>query len=652
MIVSTKQLLQTNDIRDAIVVDDAYDNVPTSADLATDRDEWNNFVDDLTEKDEQTLRSVFPAFAPGREAQLFLEDDFIESLWHARGRFRPELIDPLFATYRRDSAQDRGYVHAVEKQLRKLDLRVRTAGREFVEEASLVDLIVIDLYLGAQQTKADMHISLKGLSCVVRQRAETPPVIILMSRSGRLMVEADDFRKGSGMFASGFRTIAKADVRKDGRLEQIVRELARHRADSLKLSRFLLRWTQAVHGAVRRTEDDIRRLDLEDWAQIQDLLLSREGSGAGRYILEILQSTFLHELESEVSFLDAAAALGTLDREPYPPTTIAGSKDTLALVAKTLYEHENCRMLDSVAASPVAFGDIVGPIRGSDFPEDSVFAQLGRAVLVVMTPACDLQRGKVERILFMVGKIKSVDMPATGDALEGFRTPVLLLSDGERVWVEWERDHVITLTSKEVGAHISDDGCSITKIARLRTVNAVSLQQQLLSNIGRVGLPAPIPSTFPVRVTVYYPATDGVLTRLSVGEKNSIGGVCYVGRRSNEKKAAAPLDSEHRSDFLDALDGLTNDRIHGSSVKRVSNVRRADVLDLLFSRGLRFDPTKTTTQQWKETLDGQQLDLGRVVYGQPISQALSNPQHVRHAGLVFEVFTALPAKSAETVTPH
>ena len=634
MILSTTQLLQANAIRDAIVVDDAYDRTPKSSDLATERDEWSNFVDDLTENDLQTLRSVYPAFAAGQEERLFLEDDFIEGLWSARDLFRPELIGPLFATYEQDLAHDLRFLQAVEAQLRALNVRVRTAGRDFVKEANSVDLIVIDLFLGAQQTVPDMHISLEGLARVVERKIECPPVIILMSRSSSLMEQADGFRSSARVFASGFRTIAKADVEKAGRLEQIVRELARHREDSLKLNAFLLGWTQAVADAVRRTQDDIRRLDLEDWAQIHDLLLAAEGSSAGRYILEILEYSFLHELESEHSFLDAAAALDTLDREPHPPTTIAGSKDTLGLVAKTLYEHANCRLLDGEAAYPVAFGDIIGPIRSGEFPRESVFAQLEEAVLIAMTAACDLQRGNVERILFMVGKTKGIDARATGEALAGFRTPILYMPDGKRVWVDWQRNHVITLTSREVDALISGDKCSITKVARLRTANAVSLQQQLLSNIGRVGLVAPIPLTFPVDVAVYYPSRGGALTRLWIGDNESIDGVCYVGHRNNKKSAAAPLDSGHRSAFLDALDGLSDDEISEPSVRLVSNARQVSVLDLLFSRGLRFDPTRNTAQQWNETVEGRDLKIGHVVYGSPVSQAVNDK---RRAGLVFEI---------------
>ena len=637
MISSTTDLLKANEIRRAIVVDDAYDRTPKSADLTVDRDEWNIFVDDLTENDLSTLRSVYPDYAPGQEGQLFQNDDFIARLWDARDQFRPELIGPLFETYVHDSEHDLRFIKAVETQLAALDLRVRTAGRAFVEDAESADLIVIDLFLGAQQSEADMRISLEGLAQIVKRRLENPPVIILMSRSGRLPELADSFRDEARVFASGFRTIAKSEVEKPGRLEYLVWVLARYRQDSLKLNAFLLRWTDGMSGAIQRTQDDIRRLDLEDWAQIHDLLLAAEGSSAGRYILEVLEFSFLHELESEDSFLDAAAALDTLEREAYPPTTIAGSKDTLGLVAKTLYEHEKCRQLDGELAGPVAFGDIIGPIQGSEFPKDSVFAQLDNAVLITMTPACDLQTGEAPRILFMVGETKNIGAPAAGDASTGLRTPILYLPDGKRVWVDWQRNHLLTLTSDEVGTFLSADGTSVTKVARLRTANAVSLQQQLLSNLGRVGLVASMPATFPVQVAVYYPSAEGNLKNLLIDDKETIDGVCYVGRRSKHKNATASLDSIHRFDFLDALERLTDDQIHISSVRTISNVRQGGVLNLLFSRGLRFDLAKSNPHQWTETVQGKQLSLGKVVYGQSVSETLTKSGQINQVGLVFEI---------------
>ena len=231
--------------------------------------------------------------------------------------------------------------------------------------------------------------------------------------------------------------------------------------------------------------------------------------------------------------------------------------------------------------------------------------------------------------------------PATGGSLMGFRTPILHLSRYcKRVWVDWQRNHVLTLTKEEVGASIASDRNSMTMVARLRTPNAVSLQQQLLSSLGRVGLVAPVPSTFPVQVTVYYPSGEGALTSLPIGNgwgTESIDGVCYVGRRNSEKSASVALDSSHRYDFLDSLDGLADGQIHNSSAAAISGARQASVVDLLFSRGVRFDPEASGAQQWKESVGGEDLSLGRIVYGKPVFEVITTRAKIIRAGLVLEI---------------
>ena len=579
----------------------------------------------------------YPTYIPGQEADLFQQDSFITSLWTARSQFRSEHINPLFETYIHDTEHDLRVVNSVKAQLGALGLSVQTAGRTFVDDATCVDLIVIDLFLGAQQTEPDMHISLKGLDKVIQHRLDKPPVIILMSRSGTLAKHAESFRDDAGLFASGFRTIAKVDLEQPKRLEHLVRELARHRQDSLKLNTFLRRWAAGLYCAIKRTEMDIRRLDLEDWAQIRDLLLTAEESSVGRYILEVFELAFLHELESDDSILTAAVALDTLDRETYPPTTITGSKDTLGLVAKTLYEHDKCRQLDVDAHIPVAFGDIIGPFKGSQFPKNSPFASLDNTVLITMTPACDLQRGDAKRILFMVGETKDLDAPAAGKASTALHTPILNLPDEKRVWVDWEPSHLFTLSSEEIVAILSTKKNSVTRLARLRTVNAVSLQQQLLSNLGRVGLVAPMPSTFPIQVAIYYPSAEGVLTPLLIGGKDTLDAVCYIGRGDDHKYATAPFDSVHRFDFIKALEGLSSEQVHSSSFRTLSKVRQVEVIDLLFSRGLQFNLASKKEQQWKAQVGEKQVDLAKVVYRQPATEVLTTKRKINRAGLVFEI---------------
>ena len=341
--------------------------------------------------------------------------------------------------------------------------------------------------------------------------------------------------------------------------------------------------------------------------------------------------------KSDEQIVKAAVALDTLERETYPPTTTAASKDTVGLVAKTLYEHPNCLELDVDATAPVAFGDIIGPVLGAEFRNNPALSSLANAVLITMTPGCDLQRGDAARILFMVGETSDIDAPAARQPTGGLRTPVLNLSDDRRVCVNWQPNHLLTLTFAEVRAVLSANASSVSRIARLRTANAVALQQQLLSTLGRVGLVAPMPSTFPVQVAVYYTSAGDELVLLQIDGEETIDGVCYVGRGTENKEATAPFDSVHRFGFLDALEALSDEQISRHTRAAVSKVRQVEIFDLLFSRGLRFNPAKKDPQTLKESVGGQDMDFAKLVLRGPPTKAFERPSQVSNAGLVFEI---------------
>jgi hypothetical protein len=511
-------------VRRAVIVDDVYDAVPLAADLAIDFEEWTNFFDDLGEDDREALRAIAPEFDALDADQLRTSDGFVRSLWQTRDQLRPELINPVFARYVGDMAQDREYVDDLQRQLEALGLQVTTAGRDFTTEAAEVDLVVIDLFLGSMQDAEAITHSKQGLKQVVARRPSHPPLVILMSRSNRLANRREEFRDDVGLQASAFRITRKAEIA-DGKLARLLSRLTDHYADSTKLAAFIHAWEASVNDAVGRTLALMRKLDLSDYAQVQQLLLSEEGEPTGSYVVDIFDRVLQHEIEREERLISAAKALDVITAESYPPPYVAGSPDLQQLVYRSLFQHHERLRLTGTACG-VAFGDLLRP-SPSDRQLLCPFDDVSRnEVLAVMTPACDLQRDGAKRVMLLVGTLKPLSARDWSYEDDPVRTPVAEL-DGERYWIKWNLKHVDMIAPARLAEAVAEGGLEV--VARLRESHALELQQKMLSGMGRVGLPGLMPAAFPVRVQAYVPGTDKIPVRLQI-EALQEDSTCFVGR--------------------------------------------------------------------------------------------------------------------------
>jgi hypothetical protein len=90
-------LLERENIRKVLVVDDAFDTVPKAQDLLIEDSEWTHFFEDLDESDRAALNALYPGFDGERADRLRESDDFIAALWRNAGTIRAELLEPLFA---------------------------------------------------------------------------------------------------------------------------------------------------------------------------------------------------------------------------------------------------------------------------------------------------------------------------------------------------------------------------------------------------------------------------------------------------------------------------------------------------------------------------------------------------------------------------
>lgn len=527
------ELLAEKEILRALVVDDAYDPLPRAADLTIDVDEWTNFFDDLEDADAAIIRGFAPEYDDLPTTELPANNSFVAALWQNRDSLRPELINPVFARYDADMATDLAYVDALVAELQGLGLQVETAGRNFQQQAAAVDLIVIDLFLGSVQDADAIAESKSKLRQVIDLRRGRPPLVILMSRSGRLEEKREEFRDSTGLLASGFRIVRKVDLRTDGKFARLLRRLAFHRSDSARLAAFMDAWQLGISDATVRTVGLMRTLDLPDYAQIQQLLLSEEGEPTGSYIVDVFDRVLQHEIEREAAIINAAIELNEITSSEYPPPYVVGSPDLQQLVYRSLFQNAE-RLRLTGPAGGVAFGDILRPVpRPGDPPLPSPIADVGPGhVLAVLTPACDLQRGGAKRVLLLVGELRPLGARDWSYADDPVRTPVIEL-DATRHWIKWDLKHIDTISHEVLGASLAADG-GLALVGRLRESHALELQQKMLSAMGRVGLPALMPATFAMQVQVAYPGPDRVPVALAIPALQN-DGVCFVGRPGTAK---------------------------------------------------------------------------------------------------------------------
>jgi hypothetical protein len=633
-------LLYAADVRRAVIIDDAYEETPIANDLSLDEENWGQFFEDLSENDIKLLRELFPSYDTLRADELRSNNGFVAVLWNNRERLRDEIVGPLFERYIRDKDQDLAYLETLTKCLTQYGIECSTAGRAFERIAAGADLIIIDLYLGSTQNDAAMEFSVNGLKEVMRNRMANPPLVVLMSRSARLKEKRKEFRDSSGLFESAFRIIRKTELAEEGKLTRILMRLAEHYQDSLKLAAFLHAWQTGLSSACARTANLIRTLDLADHAQIRQLLLTEEGEPPGSYLVDVFDLVLQHEIEREASIIDAAIDLNGLNSDAYPPPYVAGSPDLQALVYRSLFHNDGRLRLVKPNGSPVVFGDILCRKLAPAAPAANVpFSDIGPGdVFVVMTPSCDLQHLLAKRVLLLKGSLVPLT-PANWSYKETpIRTAVFETSSRERFQIKWDLKHIETISYAELKS-ILEAPNGFYVVARLRQAAALELQQKLLSNLGRVGLIAPMPATFPVNIEAYLPDASRKLFKIDVPALTDNQGVCFIGRKNDDEARTLVLCEDACEALCDAIQSIDLDTIHPNTRETILGLRASGEL-LILQKGVDF--SGATVKKFQEiisvsaaTVEKRAIGLIRRS-GEWIDQPL-NGSYLKKAGIILVV---------------
>ncbi|MCH2558397.1 MAG: hypothetical protein MK005_13975 [Alcanivorax sp.] len=545
-------------IRSAIIVDDGYDEVPQVSELI-DEEAWDIFFDDTYGEAVETVAGVFPGFHPDRRDELRYSQGFVDALWQNRADLG-DLVRELFYNYEQKIGETRTFLEKVESELTSLGISFERCGREFVDAATGVDLIVIDLFLGIQQGVRDREFTVERLRQVLERREmQSLPSIILMSQVPGIDELAKQFRQDVKLHASSFRHIRKNDLSTSGRMKGLILTLASHRADSQALATFLKTWEDSAVEAARAAANTLRKVDIDDLQHIRNMLLRFEGVNTSSYILDVFDRVLQYEIESYKAVLDAAAPLDKVAEDP-APLMISNDRDTYAVLERTIFVNPERRNHGSGAEWPIAFGDILGPRAGRPIAPRGFFSGRGDLVFFVASPACDLLRKDgLKTALLVAGRLKKIDAPKPDLAVNANTTPIVVLDGDKRFHIDWHFGDLRTISLGQAKRLLNPARGSMDIIARLREGSALNLRQQLISSVGRVGDLAPLPRSFCFRASFYAPQKGGGVKLIEIPNRIRITGNLLIPRRG--KYAAAIIDSSCEDDLTAALLDMSLDDV-------------------------------------------------------------------------------------------
>ena len=578
--MTDKQQIREAGIHSAIIIDDGYDESPQVEDLR-DAEAWNSFFDDAQGVNAERIKALFHAYEPEGREDLKQNQEFIKALWDGRNDI-PDLLHGLFGEFERMILRNRPFLQAAEDALTSLDIDFETCGRDFIASAASADLIVIDLFLGIQQGIPDRNFTVDRLKEVIGGRdASSLPSIVLMSEVGTINGLAKDFRKDVELHASAFRHIRKDDLQKPGRMKGLILTLALHRSDSQSLANFVKTWEDKAVEAVRTAAGTLRKIDIDDLQHIRSMLLRYEGLNTSSYMLDVFDRVLQYEIGSHSAVLDAARLLDKMADDP-APLMISDDRDTYAVLDQMLFVNPNRRDHATGAEWPIAFGDILGLKPGTPVTGRRFFSGRENLVFFVASPECDLiRKGGLATALLVAGSLQEIDIAKLGLAVTAKTTPVIVLN-GDRFQIDWDFGDLRTINLNQAKRLLHPNRGCMSIAARLRQGSALSLRQQLLSNVGRVGDLAPLPRSARFQANLHFPLQQGRTGKITMPEGVTITGNVIIPRRGF---ATAIIDSSCEDDLTEALLGLDLNSVANPSRSMLKRLQEQTRIRQIFRSG-------------------------------------------------------------------
>lgn len=518
-----KDLFQRHEIMTVAIIDDAYLEHPTLADLRA--------VDGL--------KSLW--------AGIEASDDALEFLGaHGISLAAPEDINEAGLEKLYQLSGENASVHAVLSQFDEIQTHKREqlkALKELLTELGIVphelapltplnpdtlpDLIFLDYYLDPAGLESSLPIAQSiGENLLNSFKQRPKPYVVLMSNISHIKAENRSlFRDTANIIGGMFHFIPKVDLQERSTLVLKLALMVRSIEEGRKIQQFVESYDGAIHKIAADFQKKVKGLSLEDYAYIQKMSLQGEGQPLGDYTLWLFGMYFSHLLGRSVpdgrkiidamvfSHIPDALAAPSPDFVSLYQNVVSESVDDLGTHAR-LPESERARLGDNAPPDP-HFGDL--------------FIRDDGDVLMIATPECDLMYApepESERpfvpehpVLLIPGVLQQHPAP---DSEETTCTEFVEVG-GKNHRILWKLKKFRTTPAVELRKLNQN---RFHRQRRLRMPFSHQVQQALTKDIERIGVPVAPPMIRSAALEIYFRAVEGGHRKV-LGPKDCVS-VSYV----------------------------------------------------------------------------------------------------------------------------
>lgn len=525
-----RETLKANSVARIAIVDDAYDPIDLGTIEAAGKRAVRAAIADLADRqaednaqpgDEEAAAGLTEATGLDTEAVRDALDNVavLEALWSSFVSGEPDapltaILRPLFGTAGVDRA-------AKLRPLRKLKSIIEDGTEATITEfgsdtagadVAGFDMVFLDYYLsgavpavvGAGVKKKDKDDardkSVQFLKELI-EHAERIPLVMLIS-SAATAADLPKFREDTAMLASKLSFLPKEIAVKDpARAQHKIMGLAKFRGESDALWTLMETWQRVVAEASSEVLLSLRELDVMDFSYIQEFRLADEKTPFAQYLIWLLGGKLTDEVEQimrrkETDKLVKSIVLPQAIPGRVGPTAAITGLYSAATTSRLPVSNDTFKpktwsgyiYIDTASYNRIYGKNLDVRRRAKNLPQ----------VLAVLTPACDLVPGRSSE-----DKLKTVTMIG-GSLLPLADAPnpsnhLIMLNDKPYI-VEWNTKWPVTMTVDAMATQ--NLGGRYQWVGRLREMYHADLQQKLMADVGRVGLPVapPMSETVGVRI--------------------------------------------------------------------------------------------------------------------------------------------------------